>query len=188
MGTLKSVFFAVLIAAGFSATGLYLNQITGPEVDSEGSGDAFESDEVQEEFVVLLNDFRERNGLRPVETDGEVQQLASSHSADMAAHSYSGHEDSEGRSFSERYRRAGIPDCAGENVAQTWVNQQVDVDWAEGGEFAAYNEEELAEMLFRMWKNSEGHRKIMLSKNTDEIGLGINRTESDKVYATLNMC
>jgi uncharacterized protein YkwD len=142
-----------------------------------------------------VNKEREQQGLPTISHDEELRYIARNHSEDMAARSYFQHEDLSGDDFNDRYDEAGY-NCrvrtsgdrytiGGENIAQTWFQERIEV---EGGERYYDSEDDLARGIVNQWMNSPEHRQNILREYWESEGVGIEITDSGKVYATQNFC
>ena len=100
----------------------------------------------------LVNNERAKNGLSALELKENLSEVARNHSMDMAKNKYFDHTNLKGQSPFDRLKSAGISySYAGENIAAGQNTPQAVVN---------------------AWMNSEGHRKNILSKNFNKIGLG----------------
>ena len=63
--------------------------------------------QVEERVHFYTNQARIRNGLKPLEVDSQLSDIARAHSNDMAEYNYFAHEDRKGRLATERVRDAG---------------------------------------------------------------------------------
>jgi len=154
--------------------------------------------EVEEIFIELLNEERQKRGLQTVSQRDSLTEMGRSHSADMAEHNYIGHEEPDGSTIESRYRDRGLlPECrlpiegsdsyypGAENAAHFWVDRSVQT--AEGPIYVD-SEHDLARGLFIQWMNSPPHRDAMLVASADQAGLGIYIDDRGKVYASLELC
>jgi len=74
--------------------------------------------DLEAEMLDMINRERRKKGLAPLEADPEMSAAARAHSRDMLVSGYFSHIDLEGRTPSERMRKAGIRFLvAGENLA-----------------------------------------------------------------------
>ena len=171
------------------------NPLTDSPVDpSNQSGGTNESvdqnasavDEAHTERLVheAINDERTAEELDPLERDDELRAVAREHSADMIEQEYVGHESPDGVTPGDRLAEAGCS-AGGENVAQSWFGEPVDVD---GERFVADDERELADHLVERWMDSPGHRENILRESFAEGGVGVVVTEDNRVYATQKFC
>ena len=143
-------------------------------------------DEAETERLIheAINDERTAEGVDPLERDDELRRVAREHSADMIDQGYVGHESPGGVTPADRLADAGCS-AGGENVAQSWFGQPVDVD---GERFVADDEQELADHLVERWMDSPGHRENVLRESFAESGVGVVITEDNRVYATQKFC
>jgi len=145
-----------------------------------------------------MNTRRKNNELSTVRQWDPLTEMGESHSAVMARQGQIGHVEPGGITIRDRFERRGLlAECriplqesnrfypGAENVAQTWVDREVMED---GGLVYIGSEEEVARNLLHIWMNSPPHRKPMMLPATDRVGLGLNITEGNKVYASLEMC
>jgi len=104
------------------------------------------------EMLQMINEERQRHGLKLLQADPEMQQVARAHSQDMFAKGYFAHDDLEGKDPFERMKAASIRFAtAGENLAL-----------AQTVEIAHVN-----------LMNSPGHRANILNPNFGRVGIGI---------------
>jgi uncharacterized protein YkwD len=98
----------------------------------------------------LLSDYRQKNGLPPVEIDQRLVEMAEAQAKAMAQRNQVTH-DPGGRSFNRRLAASGFDaKTAAENIG------------------AGYHT--LAE-AFSGWRGSPGHRANMLQRNVNQIGI-----------------
>ncbi len=104
-------------------------------------------------FLVRLNRYRARKGLRPLKIDKKLQRAAQWMSDDMAARNYLSHRDSKGR---DPFRRMaafgyGYNTDKAENVAAG---------------------QKTADEVLESWQSSKGHNRNMLDPHFTVIGIG----------------
>lgn len=103
----------------------------------------------------ITNVIRKRHGLRELEWDSQVSEVAYHHSMDMAKNKYFSHFTLGGDGLKERLEKGEIFYLsAGENIA------------------AQYQD---APAVMEGWMNSEGHRKAMLNPDYTHLGVGVYR-------------
>lgn len=74
--------------------------------------------DLEDKMLVLLNEERKKDGLKPLKADPELVPVARAHSRDMFARGYFSHITPEGKAPSDRIREAKVPFItAGENLA-----------------------------------------------------------------------
>ena len=104
------------------------------------------------EMLQLINEERRKHGLKELQADGEMLQVARAHSQDMFAKGYFAHDNLEGKDPFDRMRAANIQfAAAGENLAL-----------AQTVEIAHVN-----------LMNSPGHRANILNPSFGRVGIGI---------------
>lgn len=70
------------------------------------------------EVVRLTNIERARHGCPALSMDSRLGRSAGGHAQDMSRRHYFSHDSKDGRSWSQRIRRAGYRDPGGENIAR----------------------------------------------------------------------
>ena len=173
---------------------------TDEDTDDASAGDTEDGTldrALVEQYVhEAVNEERTARGLEALAFDEDLQEIARSHSQDMAERDYFAHTDPEGNSFADRYEAHGY-ECraytddgyyytGGENIAYTYFDQPVRTSSGEVVEHTT--ERELAEGIVDQWMNSDGHRENILAEHWNNEGIGIYVTEDDRVYATQNFC
>ncbi len=115
------------------------------------SGATLDSEE--QAFLVLINNYRQQNGLVALQASTSLNTASDWMSNDMAQKNYFSHTDSLGRDPFTRMRSFGYNynTYMGENIA------------------AGYSD---AASTFNQWKNSPGHNQNMLNPNYRVIGIG----------------
>jgi len=168
-----------------------------PQVSSSGGGTATDAPTtaapsdgptgrlVRQSFVKKLNAFRSANGKAEVSVSMPLTKASVSHAEDMAARGYFDHASPSGETVEDRLQAEGrLCSRPGENIAQTWWRESLR---GPGPDYID-SDEALAEALLVQWKNSPGHRDIMLQAGATDVGLGIGVTDGGKVYATMVIC
>lgn len=133
-------------------------QETTPEVEETPQEDKTEQEDTSElhafetEVVELTNVEREKNGLAPLEIDGELSKVAREKSQDMQVNNYFDHNSPTYGSPFDMMESFGIDyRAAGENIAK-----------GQGS----------PEEVVNAWMNSEGHRANILNGDFTHIGVG----------------
>jgi uncharacterized protein YkwD len=108
----------------------------------------------------LVNAERTSRGLRPLRRDADLAKAARGHSADMVRRDYFAHVSPSGRTFKDRVREAGYG-----RPGQGW----------RAGENLGWGTQERAtpNALVDAWLESSGHRRVLLSSDYREIGVGV---------------
>jgi len=105
-----------------------------------------------QEFVSLVNDHRESEGLEPLVWDTALASVAVAHSEDMRDRNFFSHDNPDGEDPFDRMRAAGISfQRAGENIASGYRTGQAVLDG---------------------WLASEGHRTNIETAAYTHHGLG----------------
>lgn len=98
-----------------------------------------------------VNAQRSANGRASLTYDRRLEAVARAHAQDMATRGFFGHVGSDGSDLGKRLKRSGERYCFGaENVA--------------------YGQKSLATVM-TAWMNSGGHRKNILHRKADSVGL-----------------
>ncbi len=126
-----------------------------PSSDGDGDGD-----EATAATHCLVNAERTSRGLRPLRRDANLAQAARGHSADMVRRDFFAHVSPGGETLKDRVRAAGYGEPgqgwrAGENLG--WGTQ----------------ERSSPNALVDAWLESPAHRRIMLSSDYRELGIGV---------------
>lgn len=121
--------------------------ITGPRVTPSAP-------KKEAAIVRGINTFRSAHGLRPLRSDAALAYAARAHSQQMLRLGYFAH-DGPNEGFVHRLGRYSPRSCIAENIA--WGN----------GEFGT------AGGVVQSWKESPGHRRIMLLPWTRRVGVGV---------------
>jgi uncharacterized protein YkwD len=137
-----------------------------------------------------INDERRQRGLAPLDFNNDLRETARAKSQDMAQRGYFSHDRPTGENFRDIYTQHGISRSTcrlgAENIARTWFNRDVRTDT---GSIVNYdNAQELADGLRRQWMTSSAHRDAILRERYNEHGLGIEITDSGRVYASEHFC
>jgi len=109
------------------------------------------------ETIKLTNAFRLKNGLPAFAEDPVCQAAAFDHARDMAARGYFNHFGPGGSSPTSRYQRRNT---AHQRVIRVTEN----IAWGNGT---------TPEGALRMWLNSPPHRKHLIGREMNHIGVGV---------------
>lgn len=143
-----------------------------------------------------INEERRAHGLRDLQWDQQLAQIAYAHSKDMSERDYFDHVSPEGKDFSARYRDYGYTlqtrvgnqiYVGGENLFLNNVVASYTYDQL-SGEVLSYDFndlEELARSTVDGWMDSPGHRENILTPFSRE-GIGIYVNGEGEVYITEN--
>jgi len=185
------------VAAIAAGAGVATGTVSLPTVPS---GPIFESDwdalTTARTVHQRVNDTRAEEGVRRLEWDDDLQSIAQNYAERMAEEQFYSHEDPSGDDFQDRYREASyncrIPlsgdsySVGSENILQTWWGEEIERD--DGSEAFYAEPDELAAGMLKTWLNSKPHRENILRPVWRREGVGVARTDEDKVLAVQNFC
>jgi len=107
---------------------------------------------LETDVLVLVNQERAAQNLKPLTWDSQLHEAARNHSEDMAANNYFSHTSLDGRTLVDRIEDAGYHwNAAGENIAAGYSTPQAVVNG---------------------WMNSAGHRQNILNSSYCDLGVG----------------
>jgi uncharacterized protein YkwD len=109
------------------------------------------------ETIEITNAFRRRNGLPEFKEDPVCTAAAVDHAQDMARNSYFNHFGPGGSSPTSRYKRRNT---TGQRVIRVTEN-------------IARGNGTTPESALRMWLDSSGHRKHLVGREMNHIGVGV---------------
>jgi|GEM_PF-4124853 len=116
-----------------------------------------------------INDYRTQNGLRKLEVDDTLKNLAIKHSMDMGMHKKLTHTSSDGTTFEQRMKKSGLKyTTAVENVASN----------------KGYRD--YAQVCFDSWKNSPPHKANMLNTEITHAGVALAQSSDGTMFATFD--
>lgn len=106
---------------------------------------------VDKAIVCRVNEERKRNGRKALKVNKSLAKAARAHTSDMAKRGYFDHVSPDGRNPSDRAKKAGYKNgFVGENIG--------------AGPMTANG-------VMKLWMNSSGHKKNILSKSYKSIGV-----------------
>jgi uncharacterized protein YkwD len=165
----------------------------------------FDRGEIRRHLEELLNDWRERKGLDPYETQGnvasDVRAMARNHSVEMADAGRVAHTI-DGRSSLDRYEQNKHDQTCkfkrnGENWIVTPENAQLELigktyagrTYVDNGT-RKFNDDEqaVAKVVIDDWLSRLPFRHRLQFDNTTHVGVGIETTGDNEVYVTANLC
>ena len=126
----------------------------------------FEPYEEELEAIRLINEFREENGLHPLEYDKELSRLARIKVEDTVENDYYGHE-------------SPVLGTAGSFIANNSTNKRFLTSFGENLTGSC----DTAELAIESWKASlHGHRENLLGINFELVGIGYHRETGRWIY------
>ncbi|PSP34264.1 hypothetical protein BRC64_01280 [Halobacteriales archaeon QH_10_67_22] len=165
----------------------------------------FDEAEIESELRRMLNDWREKEGLQEFKTDGalvaDLNAMARNHSVAMADAGLTLHEV-DNRSSADRYHEYNVywncwfkaddgnyfvtpDDNSLEVLGRTYAGRTYETP--NGTDYNA-NETAVAEDIFEQWTNNAVYTPRLSYSNATRIGVGIETTRNNEVYATANVC
>ena len=116
----------------------------------------------------LINEEREKRGLRPLAWNDDVAQVARLHSRNMAQNNFFSHRGLDGMMVNDRAEEMGLFDwrAIGENIA---FNRGYDLP---------------VDLAVEKWLESPSHRENLLNKNWIETGVGVAVSRDGSYYFT----
>jgi uncharacterized protein YkwD len=145
----------------------------------------------------LINVKRAQSGLRALDWEEKLSEVARYHSQDMADRNYFDHLSPEGEDFSARYAMFGydptnrVGNMVYLGAENLFLNNLYDSysynkDTGEVMEYSFSTLEDIANSTVDGWMNSEGHRENILMPHFKKEGIGIVFTPEGKIYITEN--
>jgi len=119
----------------------------------------------ERKMLEMINEEREKAGLKPYRWNEKLQMAARKHSADMALKNYTSHNSPDGRTAAKRVANEGVKYAGvGENIA---------------GSGTVAN-------AHKGLMDSPGHRQNIMSRDFTDIGIGIVKNADGSVTVTQN--
>ena len=134
---------------------------------------------------------RRQHRLRALQLDAPLARLARTHSADMAARNFFGHDSPEGKTPHRRARDAGVRCTVGENLFFSYAYRSYESVYEGPNVETRYTwktEREMAEEAVVAWLSSPSHRATLLRRDFSWHGIGVALSEGLRVYVTQNLC
>jgi uncharacterized protein YkwD len=116
--------------------------------------------EVRTALRCLVNATREQHGLPTLRSSAQLNRAADLFSADMVARRYFAHVTPEGSSVIDRVRASGYL-----GGSDDWALGE-DIGWGTGSASTPAS-------IFQAFMNSPPHRRVILSRDFHEIGVGV---------------
>ncbi|GLW93889.1 CAP domain-containing protein [Actinokineospora globicatena] len=113
--------------------------------------------------VEIVNARRAEAGCGPLRWNDKLATAARKHSKDMADRGYFDHNSPDGRTPWDRIKAEGYTKASGENIAAGQASP---------------------EAVMTSWMNSPGHRANILNCKSTEIGVGMHKGGSYRIYWT----
>ena len=200
MRLLFSLLMVSLLTCGCSRT-TYAPESQIQTTYEEEDAPALDLSQLARSIHEFINEERMQRDLPPLQWSDELAEIARAHSQDMASRDFFSHVNPGAQGPTDRAREAGFS-CKknqsgyrtsgiGENIFYTYQYESYKT-WSENGrERRRYNWKSppaLAREVVQGWMDSANHRKNILNPRYDRQGLGVARTDQDRLYITQNLC
>ncbi|MCC7366220.1 MAG: CAP domain-containing protein [Dehalococcoidia bacterium] len=149
MRRIAFVALAGLVLTGFAAS-THINSASATTAACAAVDGALDPEEVA--FYLLINSYREQNGLPPLTISSNLTRASVVHAESMGSRGFFGHDDPSGSTPASRAASCGYSHGVGENIA-------AGTNWQSG--LAA----------FEAWRNSPSHNANMLDGRYRQVGI-----------------
>ena len=123
---------------------------------------------LEDRILALVNEERDRAGMKPLSFSRELTKAARQHSASMAAEGFFEHRGDGEPDLFERITASGVDtDHVGENIFESSES---------GGS--------VADDCVQMWMRSPGHRRNMLEPDFAKTGIAVGKSVDGENYIT----
>lgn len=153
--------------------------------------------ELKSQIHRLVNQLRENNGVKALQWDEKLANIAKTHSKDMADNNYFSHTSPDGTGPEKRATLFGYvcqnklenkPGSIGENIFQNNLYNSV---WYVGEVVVSYDwktQEQIAHSTIDGWMSSQIQRDNILENSYKKHGIGVAIADNGKIYITQNLC
>jgi|Deesub1362A_J573_1020465.scaffolds.fasta_scaffold01383_15 uncharacterized protein YkwD len=131
---------------------------------------------IEEEIFKLVNEERQKNGVKPLRWNDKIRDIAYTHSEDMAINGYFAHTNKKGEGIEDRLMANKIFFIVpGENL---YLIESLD---------NSFDERKIAETVVEGWLKSPGHRSLVLDLDGlySDAGVGVYFSGAD-CYVTMD--
>lgn len=170
--------FIIIIIVGLGSGLFILYSLLAPYYYSNAT------EEIELKIHELVNEYRNKAGVLPLQYDPKLAEIARAHSQDMIDRDYYSHKTPEGLDPTGRAENADyncnkdlgyfIQEGIGENIARpgrAWISV-----------------EHFVEETVSIWGNSQEHRENMNDITYEREGIGIAFSDLGHAYVTQNLC
>lgn len=161
---------ALLLAAPAVATAAPMAAADGRTIATTSDAPATTIGDAEQLVLDLINQRRDKKGLRPLRLDPRVAKVARARSQDQIDRKYFGHKDPSGHYVAWYLTKAGIKYSRNSEI----------IAWNQGSDLAAG-----AQQVVSAWMSDSIHRREVLSKTHNYFGAGI-ATNGRKVIWTVD--
>jgi uncharacterized protein YkwD len=149
----------LVVAVALAASVAAVPAASAAGATGSSSATAVTDVEAAEQLLVeLINERRDRKGLRPLRLDTRLARIARARSEDMIERDYFSHKDPDGKYARNFLTRARIKFSRVSEI----------IAWNRGSDVLA-----AAEHALEMWMDSSVHRREILSKTHNYLGAGV---------------
>lgn len=141
------------------------------------------AEQIEDLIHTMTNQHRVLAGLHPLDRIPKIDQIARSHSEDMAKRNYFQHDTPEGLDPTDRGNAAGYS-CRKDYGSYYTFGLAENISYHDGTWYGATR---LANEIMNGWMNSPGHYRNIMEPSYDRIGIGV-AASAGAVYATQNFC
>lgn len=153
----------------------FINNVTNQVIESTKPPS---TEQIEQHILEYTNMERSKNGLKALEWDSRLAEIAREHSQDMAENDFFSHTNLDGEDPTDRAKRHSYPlykelgggyysEGIAENISKMPTGNVV------GRGYVSNDAESIATAVVDGWMNSEGHRKNILNSGYDRIGVGV---------------
>jgi uncharacterized protein YkwD len=144
----------------FAALAAPAGATTGADSCAGATDAPSDLDKATEATYCLVNAERSSRGLPTLKRDADLAEAARRHAKDMVRRDYFSHTSPDGKTLKERVRAAGYG-----KRGQGWRAGE-NLGWGTGARATP-------SALVDAWLESDGHRRILLSDDYRELGIGV---------------
>ena len=148
-----------------------------PTEPCQGScSNAYQS--LESAVMASTNEERAKRGLKTLQWDDQLADIARSHSEDMAARNYFSHVNPEGQMATDRARESGYDTYKdlGNGYAMNGIGEnlvKIPLGNVKGVGVVTNDPRSVANASITLWLGSPSHRANMLNDRYDHIGVGV---------------
>ena len=150
----------VMVAVAIATLGLAAPALACKGADANPGKKSLKK--IESATFCLLNDRRQKHGVRSLHRNDRLDESSARHSRDMEEHNYFSHTGRGGVSLTSRVRRTGY--LSGSN---SWTLGE-NIAW--GGDSRAK-----PRSIVKAWMKSSGHRRAILHSSFRDAGVGVAR-------------
>jgi uncharacterized protein YkwD len=145
---------------------------------------------VEREVANAVNDRRADRDLQELVAIDQIREMARFHSENMAAQGYLSHAAA-GYTAAERYEEYGLADrCRVADDSGTGIREDDELEVLGVVRVGpnGTNESQLAASAVETWFDDQEPRQRLTYRNADQVGVGVEVTDTGRVFLTVNLC